>query len=327
MEAYLEQEEPRPSWLNWLIVAMSASLILHLFLFFWFRSLVLDYSAPVVDPIEPKSFKLSRSTIDPQYLQAEAQRIQGNQPEVDRQPLEILPGEIPSFSGPLNAPRIPTPTLQRDQIQPLSARQTIIPRDALSALPSAPAGKIQVKTQALADAATTAELNQDWEALTQTMLAGGSDEEVSGQGLPGADELSELMKPELSAPQPLLRPPSKPILITLSSELLFEFGSASLTSSGEEKLERVATYLSQAKDLKITIEGHTDSIDSEEFNLKLSQDRAQAVADWFEDVAGMDPNLFAVIGYGESRPLVEQTNDPVEERLNRRVEIRVEGIK
>jgi hypothetical protein len=212
MEWTLDREESeKPGWINWLIAAAVASLLFHLFLFFWFRSLYLEFGAPVIDPLQPRSFQLHRSTIDPQYLETQATRPTGNQTEAENEPVEILPGILPQFSGPLNAPRIPTPTLKSSDIQPLSARSTIVPRDAGSALPASPAGNMTVNTQALAEDATTAALNESWNALTKSMLAGGPDDTVSGQGLPGTEEISRLMDPQLKSPVALTRPPAKPI--------------------------------------------------------------------------------------------------------------------
>lgn len=332
MALALEQEESKPGWLNWLLAAAVISLLFHIFLFFWFRSLYLEFGAPVIDPLRPRSFQLHRSTIDPQYLESQARQPTGNQPETINEPVEILPGIIPQFSGPLNAPRIPTPTLKAADIQPLSARGTVVPRDAGSALPASPSGNITVNTQALAEGATTAALNESWKNLTKSMLAGGPDSSVSGQGLPGTDEISQLMDPQLKSPVALTRPPAKPIVIRLSSELLFEFGSSDLTASGMEKLRKVANYINNTRDIEIGVEGHTDSIDSAEFNLELSRQRAQSVADWFIRETSMDPERLNVVGYGETRPIVTSDAEDLEvrkqeERLNRRVEIRVQAVK
>jgi OOP family OmpA-OmpF porin len=114
--------------------------------------------------------------------------------------------------------------------------------------------------------------------------------------------------------------------------LLFEFSSAELTASGMDKLRKVANYINNTRDIEISVEGHTDSIDSEEFNLELSRQRAQAVADWFVRETSMEADRLNVVGYGESRPIVTSDAEDVElrkqeERLNRRVEIRVQAVK
>ncbi|NJL19473.1 MAG: OmpA family protein [Bdellovibrionaceae bacterium] len=123
------------------------------------------------------------------------------------------------------------------------------------------------------------------------------------------------------------RVPAQPILIRISSELLFAFNSAELTPEGQSKLQRVADYLKQTGEVTATIEGHTDSIGEDAYNQKLSELRARAVAQWLDGAGGVPGQRMKVRAFGESRPIVPQSGDPDLERLNRRVEIRIEGVR
>jgi len=68
------------------------------------------------------------------------------------------------------------------------------------------------------------------------------------------------------------------------------------------------------------IEGHTDAVGSQGYNLKLSEDRAQAVRDYLIGAALPSDRVVAVLGFGKLRPVA--TNDTPEGRqTNRRVEI------
>ncbi len=78
----------------------------------------------------------------------------------------------------------------------------------------------------------------------------------------------------------------------------------------------------------IIIEGHTDSIGTEEYNLRLSQKRANAVKEWFINKAGLKDLIYETIGYGESKPVAPNQNpdgsdNPEGRAKNRRVEIRI----
>ena len=74
-------------------------------------------------------------------------------------------------------------------------------------------------------------------------------------------------------------------------------------------------------DLKIEIEGHTDNIGDEAYNLKLSNERAEAVVDYLLE-KGVDKNNIIAQGLGESAPIAE--NETEEGRAkNRRVEMNV----
>lgn len=101
-------------------------------------------------------------------------------------------------------------------------------------------------------------------------------------------------------------------------------GFAFLTIDMIQKLRDIATFLRDDPDKNIVIEGHTDDIGSDEYNLKLSQRRANTVRDYLVIIEGINGDRITAIGYGESRP--KFGNDSAEHRAaNRRVEIKVEG--
>jgi outer membrane protein OmpA-like peptidoglycan-associated protein len=111
------------------------------------------------------------------------------------------------------------------------------------------------------------------------------------------------------------------LVITLSGAVLFAFGKSELLPIAETKLREVAAALKDELDngKMLVIEGHTDSIGSEEANQKLSQARAEAVRD-FLIREGVDASKVQAVGKGETSPLVP--NDTPEQRANnRRVEI------
>lgn len=311
---------------KWFLIAFAGSLVLHAVVLIWFRGVMLEMGRPAVDPVDPPRFRLEQAAIDPKYLQDFSEQPRGHSTEVSREPVNLEIGEVVSFTGSLEAPSIPVPRVTQPNAVSLSAGQIDIPTDALSALPMQEEGNIPQAAQVLAEQASTAALDKAYQVATDSSLVGGQGGKIEGVGLPGADDLSALIKPTM-APVNIAKPDFKPILIRFNSELLFEFNSATLTEDAKEKLGRVAEFIRQAKDLEVTVEGHTDSIASDAFNQDLSQRRAQAVADWFTNTASIDRTSLNVKGYGETRPLVAQTGNADEERLNRRVEIRIEGKK
>jgi len=112
------------------------------------------------------------------------------------------------------------------------------------------------------------------------------------------------------------------IAVTFKSDLLFDFNSAVLKPGAYSEIDRMARILVQYPNTRIRIEGHTDNIGSESYNLKLSQQRAEAVKNILIS-KGVSPSRITVIGYGESRP--RAGNDtPAGRQLNRRVEVYIE---
>ncbi|MGF1677837.1 MAG: OmpA family protein [Candidatus Methylacidiphilales bacterium] len=311
---------------KWLGTAVFGSLVVHLLLFLFFRVMWLEMGRPMVDPVDPPRFRLEQSSIDPKYLTEFSETPQGHSQTVTREPVNLEIGEIVSFAGSLQAPSIPVPRLTQPDPSSLSA-DAATPQAAFSALPLQKEGNIPQAAQALVDRASTAALDAAYDLATQSNVLGGGGEAIQGVGLPGMDEISALVKPSALVDMDLRKPEFQPILVRFNSELLFDFGSDKLNESAVERLGRVADFIRQAEDLQVTIEGHTDSIDEDEYNMALSKRRAQAVADWFVQTAAIDPSALKVVGYGETRPLVPQTGDKDEERLNRRVEIRIEGKK
>jgi outer membrane protein OmpA-like peptidoglycan-associated protein len=110
-------------------------------------------------------------------------------------------------------------------------------------------------------------------------------------------------------------------LICSFSDVLFDFDTATLTPGGSEKLQKLASVLLSHHDsYRVEIEGHTDASGSADYNLQLSQQRAEAVRQSLEQ-AGVDASrIVAARGVGSASPVA--TNDTREGRQrNRRVEV------
>ena len=103
------------------------------------------------------------------------------------------------------------------------------------------------------------------------------------------------------------------------ADILFDFDKATLRRDVEFNLVKIATILNQFGEMGVIIEGHTDSIGPEEYNLGLSQRRAQAVFEFLisQDV---DESRLSWEGYGESRPVADNETDEGRQR-NRRVDL------
>jgi outer membrane protein OmpA-like peptidoglycan-associated protein len=112
-------------------------------------------------------------------------------------------------------------------------------------------------------------------------------------------------------------------LIVSVSDVLFDTGKHTLRAGAKEKLAKVSGVLLAHPGLKVEVEGHTDSVGGEEYNQKLSENRAQAVLDYLVQ-QGVDRSSIAARGLGETSPVA--ANDTPAGRLqNRRVELVVSG--
>ncbi len=104
-----------------------------------------------------------------------------------------------------------------------------------------------------------------------------------------------------------------------SDHLKFEFDKADLRPEDRELLSRIAGIILTSHDYTISVNGHTDDVGSDAYNMALSERRAQAVRDYLVK-AGLPAQILTVQGYGKSLPLVRGTSEAARAK-NRRVEL------
>ncbi len=102
----------------------------------------------------------------------------------------------------------------------------------------------------------------------------------------------------------------------------FEVGQAELLPAMYGDLNKIVNFLYDNLDFKLRVSGHTDSDGAEDFNLRLSKDRAKVIRDYIVLFAGIQPDRVEHDGFGSSQPIVEE-NSEEDEALNRRVEFEI----
>ena len=105
------------------------------------------------------------------------------------------------------------------------------------------------------------------------------------------------------------------------SNLHFATNEAVIQSSSYEELDELVEYLKNKSHLKIEIAGHTDSDGDENANMKLSQNRADAVKNYLIK-KGISADRLIAKGYGESSPIADNSSESGK-ALNRRTEIHI----
>ncbi len=104
----------------------------------------------------------------------------------------------------------------------------------------------------------------------------------------------------------------------LSLPVHFTFDSATITSSARPQLDALAEGIKMLPPTqKVVIEGHTDAVGTEAYNMQLSQRRAAAVKSYLVSVHGIAPDRLEDVGYGLKRPIAGA--DPLAPE-NRRVQ-------
>jgi outer membrane protein OmpA-like peptidoglycan-associated protein len=112
-------------------------------------------------------------------------------------------------------------------------------------------------------------------------------------------------------------------LIANMSDVLFKTGSYELLSGARERLAKVSGIVIAHPGLHLEVEGHTDAVGGDEYNQKLSENRARAVRDYLVQ-QGISDSAIVSRGLGKTQPVA--TNDTAEGRqANRRVELVLSG--
>lgn len=112
-------------------------------------------------------------------------------------------------------------------------------------------------------------------------------------------------------------------LIANMSDVLFRSGSFELLPGARERLAKVSGIVLAYPSLHVAVEGHTDSVGSDEYNQELSEHRAQSVRDYFVQ-QGISASAIEARGFGKTEPIA--SNDTAEGRqANRRVELVLSG--
>ena len=112
-------------------------------------------------------------------------------------------------------------------------------------------------------------------------------------------------------------------LIVSMPDVLFDFNKYTLKPEARERLARISGIVLAYPDLKLQIEGYTDSIGSDEYNQTLSEKRAESVRDYLVS-SGVSMNNVAAEGLGKADPVADNST-AAGRKLNRRVEMIVSG--
>jgi len=112
-------------------------------------------------------------------------------------------------------------------------------------------------------------------------------------------------------------------LIANMSDVLFKSGSFELLPGARERLAKISGIVLAYQGLRLAVEGHTDSIGGDEYNRRLSEQRADAVRDYLVQ-QGITSDAITASGFGKSEP-VASNDTPEGRQQNRRVELVVSG--
>jgi outer membrane protein OmpA-like peptidoglycan-associated protein len=173
------------------------------------------------------------------------------------------------------------------------------------------------KQKALAEQARQTALDQQHAAEAQTQKALQAAAQAENEKAQLRAQLLEQLNSILQT-----RDSARGLIINMS-DVLFDTGSTTLKPGAREKLAKISGILLAHRGLTLQIEGHTDSVGTDDFNQQLSERRSDSVRDFLAE-QGVAGSTMTARGFGKTQPVA--SNDSAEGRQrNRRVELVVNG--
>ncbi|MEY4484815.1 MAG: hypothetical protein RL693_2267 [Verrucomicrobiota bacterium] len=323
----------------WLLVAFALAILFHWWLYYFFSNLELGKS---MLPHTPTKIRPERVTISPEILKD--QKAIQNIPDIiapsEKPPqmkadiqdiVEMLPKDkaldltpevkkITNFIAPDQDPRALNPA----QAPSLAAIANSLPgpdlASAANALKSSAMSKA-VSAQQLVLPARPIDKEMDGVdgKLLDTLNKQSEAGNAAAQRVKGFSNLDDLLSRGSN-----VNASTAPIL--LPTDLLFEYGSDQLAENARLSLMKLGLLIMRNPNSRFIIEGHTDSIGSDDYNMELSQRRANAVVGWLIDSLKLTTDRIVAVGLGRSR-LIIPDGTKEEQAINRRVEIKVRPLK
>jgi outer membrane protein OmpA-like peptidoglycan-associated protein len=339
-EALLESSKDR----NWLLVALMISLAIHGALCgYFYRTSFMPAKHVLEERVQTPTFKVTKVDMQALDKPSQDQSNPAAKPDPDKSDVQ-LPDEKKSF----------------DQLLQDVQASTALPDDTSDVLPDKPQVDANANSVMKEIEATTAQtLSKSPNATREQNLM--TDSATSGRPLPAltGTELATsttIKKPNAftsklpsdSAGPNTRRAPGFSDLDSLLAQKgplgsgtqmrmpddqLFNYDSADLQPSAMSQLQKLGTLIKRNPKATFAVEGYTDSLGSPEYNLELSQRRADGVKQYLVEVMAINPAQISTRGYGASRFLVAPrpatftTGSPEEQmeidrqRPNRRVVI------
>lgn len=157
-------------------------------------------------------------------------------------------------------------------------------------------------------------MGDDLEAMNLALAKAAGNADLT-KGFSNLDDLLNRTGPLLDDTKPILIP----------TDLLFQFNQSDLQETARLSMMKLGLLIRRNQESKFVIEGHSDTLGSEDYNMTLSLKRAQSVQDWLVESLGLGVDRVEVKGFGETRPLVP-TGDRAAQAINRRVEIAIKPV-
>ncbi len=326
---------------NWLFVGLIVSLALHLALCFWFyRTRFQPLEAAITKPEQTATFKVRSVDVNPNIDKNSVDTINpAAKPEPDKTDVQ-LPDEKKSFDKLLQ-------DIQASAAMPDDTRD-VLPDKPKVEQPDATSVMSEIERSTAQSLSDSPNAIHEQSLLNDSVISGRPQPALDGNELatsttikkpntftskipadsagpnkgraPGFSDLDQL----LSQKGPL----GSGTKLRMPDDQLFRYDSADLQPSAIAQLQKLGTLIRRNPKATFTVEGYTDSFGPPDYNLDLSQRRAESVKTYLVYVMGINPAQIETRGYGQTKFVVQPNSyagetdyEIARQQPNRRVEI------
>ena len=120
-------------------------------------------------------------------------------------------------------------------------------------------------------------------------------------------------------PVPVAEPTREMMKYCISLNIEYDINKAEIRPQYYDEVARVGDFMKKYPTTTAVIEGYADEVGSDEYNIQLSQRRAEGVVKHLEDTFGIAPSRLSAKGYGKTRPLADNASDAGRQK-NRRID-------
>ncbi|MEI3613644.1 OmpA family protein [Pseudogracilibacillus sp. SO30301A] len=136
-------------------------------------------------------------------------------------------------------------------------------------------------------------------------------------------EPPEVEPPKVKVPEVNIKTDDKKITMEVPDNVLFDFDKSDLRPEAKNVLDKIAEALQEYDGADVQINGHTDNVGQKQYNMNLSEERAESVHAYLDDNGTLDHLNVKIKGYGDTKPIVPN-DTKANQQKNRRVEIVIE---
>jgi outer membrane protein OmpA-like peptidoglycan-associated protein len=331
MSYYLEDgiADSAVSLKHWILPAIALSFLFHCGLFYYFSKKTLDrFVQSDIPRLVPRAFSVNRLQIDQKLLEADSKPAPTpGKPAGDFGTITNLTQFDGSFEKDMQELRA-TPEVSSPEVPQLKEKPSVDTQSAQTAAAKAKAESAVAMEKELSEVRQQL-LSDKPDMPTRPKIASGNkrnpgktdNQDVGDSNIPGNVGIPAGFSnlDELLSGSGQLGSGTAPIL--MPTDLLFDYDSANLRPGATASLQKLGRLIQRNPQAIFKVEGHTDSFGTEEYNMDLSQRRAETVKGWLVQNMSIDPDRVQTQGYGKTRLIVPGDRSVEEQQLNRRVEI------